>query len=410
MGELLRMKRKSRMIAVLLSAMMLVSACQSAPQETEEEKKIKEEQNVEKEEKEYQGKLNLIEPAAYNNVDGLNLEKGSYISIIGKAKGSAYWDEVEKGVLQAVADINANLGYEGKDKVKASYNAPEVADDVDEQVNILDEDLDIDRSPIAVGISIADAKACEVQFDMAADNDIPIVAFDSGSDYQGVMATVSTDNEAAAREAAVKLAEAVGDEGEVVLFVQDSKSMAALARERVFTEEIQTNHPNMSVVSVYHMDQLGEMQQTIAAEINAGTYQLEADTTENTAAQEEVSPEEITEDDVVDYIFAKNPDIRGCFAANGDALFLALDGLERNEMSDQVQVVGFDVSKEEVEVLSDGKVVGLIAQNPFGMGYATVVAAARAALDMGNEAMVNTGYTWVTSEGLEDIEIQKILY
>ena len=45
------------MIAVLLSAMMLVSACQSAPQETEEEKKIKEEQNVEKEEKEYQGKL-----------------------------------------------------------------------------------------------------------------------------------------------------------------------------------------------------------------------------------------------------------------------------------------------------------------------------------------------------------------
>ena len=79
-------------------------------------------------------------------------------------------------------------------------------------------------------------------------------------------------------------------------------------------------------------------------------------------------------------------------------------------MSDQVQVVGFDVSKEEVEVLSDGKVVGLIAQNPFGMGYATVVAAARAALDMGNEAMVNTGYTWVTSEGLEDIEIQKILY
>ena len=154
---------------------------------------------------------------------------------------------------------------------------------------------------IAVGISIADAKACEVQFDMAADNDIPIVAFDSGSDYQGVMATVSTDNEAAAREAAVKLAEAVGDEGEVVLFVQDSKSMAALARERAFTEEIQTNHPNMSVVSVYHMDQLGEMQQTIAAEINAGTYQLEADTTENTAAQEEVSPEEITEKEIVDF-------------------------------------------------------------------------------------------------------------
>lgn len=404
------MKKKSRMIAVLLSAIMLMSACQSAPQETEEEKKLKEEQNVEKEEKEYQGKLDLIEPTAYNNVNGLNLEKGSYISLIGKAKGSAYWDEVEKGMLQAVADINENLGYTGKDKVKASYNAPEVADDVDEQVNILDEELDIDRSPIAVGISIADVKACEVQFDMAADNDIPIVAFDSGSDYQGVMATVSTDNEAAAREAATKLAEAVGDEGEVVLFVQDSKSMAALARESAFTEEIETNHSNMSVACVYHMDQMEEMQQTIADEINAGTYQLDKNATGQAEGQEEVSPEEITEKEIVDYIFAKHPNIKGCFATNGDALLLALDGLDRSELTEQVQVVGFDASQEEVDALSEGKVVGLIVQNPFGMGYATVIAAARAALDMGNEAVVDTGYTWVTQESLEDEAIQKLLY
>ena len=44
------------------------------------------------------------------------------------------------------------------------------------------------------------------------------------------------------------------------------------------------------------------------------------------------------------------------------------------------------------------------------MGYATVVAAARAALDMGNEAFVNTGYTWVTADNLEDESIQKMLY
>ena len=49
-------------------------------------------------------------------------------------------------------------------------------------------------------------------------------------------------------------------------------------------------------------------------------------------------------------------------------------------------------------------------QNPFGMGYATVVAAARASLDMGNEAVVNTGYTWVTKENLKTDEVQKILY
>ena len=292
-----------------------------------------------------------------------------------------------------------------------TFNAPDIADDVDEQVNILDEELA--RYPIAVGIAIADAKACEVQFDLATDSEIPIVAYDSGSDYQGVMATVSTDNEAAAKEAAVKLAEEIGDEGEIVLFVQDSKSKAALLREKAITEEITANHPNISIVNVYHMDQLEEMQKTVADEINAGTYQIEKeDAGENTAGEEEkeeVTPESITKEQVVDYILAKHPNIKGCLATNEGSLLLALDGLARNEMN-EVKVVGFDVSKEEVQALSDGKVAGLIAQNPFGMGYATVIAAARAALNMGNEAIVDTGYTWVTQEELEDENIQKILY
>ena len=61
-----------------------------------------------------------------------------------------------------------------------------------------------------------------------------------------------------------------------------------------------------------------------------------------------------------------------------------------------MKVIGFDANDDEIQDLKDGKVNGLIVQNPFGMGYATVVATARASLNMGNEAVVNTGYTWVT--------------
>ncbi len=67
--------------------------------------------------------------------------------------------------------------------MKVTYSGPAEADDVDEQVSILDEELD--RYPVALGIAIADTQACEVQFDLAAESDIPVVAFDSGSDYQG---------------------------------------------------------------------------------------------------------------------------------------------------------------------------------------------------------------------------------
>ena len=168
--------KRNRIIAMLLGTALLVCGCQQTPKATDEEKKIESEKNTTRtEEKEYQGKLDLISPAAYNNTNGLKLKKGDYISIIGKANGTQYWDEVKKGVTQAAEDLNASLGYAGKDKIKVTYNAPDKADNVDDQVNLLDEELD--RYPVAVGISIVDLQACQVQFDLATDSEIPVVTF-----------------------------------------------------------------------------------------------------------------------------------------------------------------------------------------------------------------------------------------
>ena len=399
------MKKSSSVLAVMLCVAMLACAC-AAPESSENKEPESSDNKQQVEEKEYQGKLDQIEPSAYDNVEGLHLEAGSYISIIGKAEEGQYWNEVKRGVDQAAADINEYLGYEGKDKVKVTYSAPETEDNVDEQVNILDEELA--RYPIAVGISITDANACEVQFDLAAENDIPVVAYDSGSAYQGLMATVSTDNAAAAREAATKLAKLIGDSGEIILFVNDSKSKTSLDRENAFREEIQNNHPNITIVESYHLDQLEDMQKIVADEINAGTYQIDEESAE-AESDVQIAPADITEEDVIDYVLAKHPDIKGCFASNAPTVKKAIAGLERAE-ADDVMVVGFDADEEEKKALSDGRIEGLIVQNPFGMGYATVVAAARAALDMGNEAFVNTGYTWVTADNLEDESIQKMLY
>ena len=399
------MKKSSSVLAVMLCVAMLACAC-VAPESSENKEPESSDNKQQVEEKEYQGKLDQIEPSAYDNVEGLHLEAGSYISIIGKAEEGQYWNEVKRGVDQAAADINDYLGYEGKDKVKVTYSAPETEDNVDEQVNILDEELA--RYPIAVGISITDANACEVQFDLAAENDIPVVAYDSGSAYQGLMATVSTDNAAAAREAATKLAKLIGDSGEIILFVNDSKSKTSLDRENAFREEIQNNHPNITIVESYHLDQLEDMQKIVADEINAGTYQIDEESAE-AESDVQIAPADITEEDVIDYVLAKHPDIKGCFASNAPTVKKAIAGLERAE-ADDVMVVGFDADEEEKKALSDGRIEGLIVQNPFGMGYATVVAAARAALDMGNEAFVNTGYTWVTADNLEDESIQKMLY
>lgn len=398
------MKKSGSVIAAAVCVAMLTCACTAPENEDKKSETAVSSQQEKTEEKEYQGKLDIIEPSAYNNAEGLHLEPGSYISVIGKDSDSQYWNEVKRGVEQAAKDINEYLGYEGKDKIKVTYSGPDTPDNVDEQVNILDEELA--RYPVALGIAIADASACEVQFDLAAESDIPIVAFDSGSEYQGLMATVATDNQAAAREAAEELAESIDGSGEIALFVHDSKSMTAIERENAFKEEIQNNYPDITIVNVYRMDQLSEMQQTIADEINAGTYQKEEDSPQN---EEMITADSITEEEVIDYIFRQHPNLKGCYATNGTAVKLALAGLERAEAQD-IALIGFDADEEEVEALENGKVTGLIVQNPFGMGYATVIASARAALDMGNEAFVDTGYTWMTKDNLEDESVQKMLY
>ena len=369
------MKNFKKIVALLISITLLAAGCglqKSSSEEQKETTKKAENKKITKEES-AQAKLDVVNPAAYNNAEGLKLEKGTYISIIGKASTGEYWSEVKKGVEKATDDINENLGYTGKDKVKITFNAPADADDVDQQVNLLDEELA--REPAALAISIADEQSCKVQFDMAADNEIPIVAYDCGSDYQGLMATVSTDNTKSAKEAADKLAEAMSSKGKVLILAHDSKSMAAKERVAGFEAELKKKYPKMSVASVYYMDNIEKLQKNVAAEINTGTYARSTDGDARLrTGDEKINPTDITEDDIIDYYLQKHPDVCGCFATNATAVKTIVSSMDRTK-KDNVMVVGYDADKEEIDMLKKGKVDGLVVQNPYAMGYASVIAA-----------------------------------
>lgn len=344
--------------------------------------------NEKEKEKVYQGKLNAIKPMAYASVEGLKVEKGTYLTIIGRNSGDSFWDEVQRGAEQAVEDLNQELGYTGDDAIRLNYSAPKVRDDVNEQINILDEELA--RYPLAVGIATIDRKACQTQFDQALENHIPIVTFDSGSDYKDVATACATDNLAASKVVAGKLADAIGGEGEVAVFVQDSNSMTAMQREQGFLEKIKSEYPKVKVVSVYRFDELQEKAKEIA--------------------KEQESEESITtQEEMLDWILKQHPELKGIYTTNLDVTQTVVNYLTEAERTD-LKVVGFDGGKEQLQYLTEGKVEGLLVQNPFGMGYATVIAMVRAGLEMANEANVNTGYTWVTKENMEEEEIRKMLY
>lgn len=409
------MRRKWKVAAIGICAAMLVGACSAEP---EKEETVSQEQTEEKKETPEEAaenaksaKLDMISPSAYNNIEGLDLEPGTYFSVIGKGESEEYWQQIKAGAAAAVADLNKALGYEGSDKIKLVYSGPSTSDDVDEQVNILDEEMD--RNPSALGIAVIDSQSCEVQFDLATQNGIPIVTFDSASNYQNIMAHVATDHKKAASEAADHMAELLGEEGQILMFSHDSKSTTSKERIDSFVEEIQSQYPNMSVTETYYMDNLDEWKEVIARERLgiSETEGEEAEAEENTEAADALAKtiSEITDEEVYDYILEKNPDIKGIYATNGQAVMNMVNLCERAGREDLV-IIGYDADADEIQAVEDGKVAGLIVQNPYGMGYATVVAEARSVLEIGNEAEVDTGYVWVTGDNIGDKEIQYKLY
>ena len=385
-------KRWMTITAVVMATTFMICACGKQQEQTTTFT------GKETEKPEYQGNLNAISPAAYNNVEGLNLEPGTYISIIGKDNSSSYWTNVKKGVMQAADDLNKELGYKGSDKIKVTYNAPAKSEDIDEQVNILDEELS--RYPDAVGIASIDSAACSVQFDLATANGIPVISLDSGNEYKGIQCIVKTDNEDAARTGAYKLANEIGDEGQVILVVHDSNSETAKERAKSFEEEIKNNYPSVSIVETIYCDKLDDLKKKIAAEKDPNMSE----------DLQKAAVEKMTDDEVMQYYLEKYPDLKGVFGTNESSTIFALEALQKTELAGKVALVGFDISEEQTAAMKNGEISGLVVQNPFGMGYASVVAAARTVLQSGNEAVVDTGYIWVTKDNLEKESIQDMLY
>lgn len=395
------MKAGRRIIVGILCCMMLLSGCTL---EDDSDTPVSIDKKDEKEEA-VQSKLNALQPHAYGNVQGLTLEPSSTISVIGRGEKSAYWSAIKSGAQAAIDELNQNLGYQGDDKIKLSYSGANSENDVDDQVNILDEELD--RYPVAVGIALADSTASQVQFDLAEDNGIPVVAFDSGTDHKNVVCMVDTDNVEAATTAAGKLCDAIGDSGEILMFVHDSSSTSAKGREEGFTAAMESVHQEVTVGGVYHLDDLSTLKKEIAEQQVGEVTDLDEESLEEAI---HTAADKLTQEDVVRYIFETHPEARGVYTTSETATEAVLSVLDTFENQEEYKVVAFDGGESQLKRLEEGKLSGLIVQNPYGIGYATVVACVRATMGEGNEAVVDAGYTWVTAKNMKEEAIQNMMY
>ncbi len=170
--------------------------------------------------------------ALYDTVDGLTVEKGSYIAVVAKDLSAGFWKAVKAGAQQALDDLNASLGYTGNDKVYMTFEGPENESDTNSQINIIDSV--ISENPDALILGIIDQQSGQAQMEEASDSQIPVVIADSGIESDLITSTCATDHAAAAKLAADHLCEAIGNSGEVAIVAHQYNTESSVERVEAF--------------------------------------------------------------------------------------------------------------------------------------------------------------------------------
>ncbi|WP_144146552.1 ABC transporter substrate-binding protein [Paraburkholderia sp. BCC1884] len=284
-----------------------------------------------------------------------------YIPLISKGFQHQFWQAVKAGAEQAAKDQKARITFEG----------PETEAMVDKQIDMLSAALA--KKPQALGIAALDSKAAIPLLKRAQASKIPVIAFDSGVDSDIPLTTCATDNIAAAALAADKMAEAIGNAGEVGLVVHDQTSRTGIDRRDGFLNEMKAKHPNIKIVSV----QYGAGDHLKSAEIAKAMIQA-------------------------------NPNLKGIFGANEGSAEGAAIGVK--ESGKKLVLIGYDSGKEQKDDINSGLMLGAITQNPVGIGKCVVDSAMKALKGEKLPKKVDTGFYWYDKSNMNDPKISAVLY
>ena len=306
----------------------------------------------------------------YTSLEELTPEAGSRIAVVLKSTRDEFWTTVRDGIEDAVKALNEKMGYTGENQIMVSFDGPTDDSDVEKQIDLIDTVLS--ENPTILCIAAIDRQSCEAQLEMAAENDIPVVMLDSGVESGPISALCATDNYAAGTEAAKKMAEAIGDEGQIAVMTHTESAQTSQDREKGFTDEISKNHPNIEIVNISH---------------------------EN---------DDFTMEKMADAVFTLYPEVEGYFCTNEDASGAVLDALDA--AGKEITVIGFDSGEQQQNAVKNGTELGFFAQNPYGMGYAAVIAGVRADQNLEVDTFINTSYQWIDSSNLENEEYSNYLY
>lgn len=288
------------------------------------------------------------------------------IAFIPKGATHEFWKTMQAGAEKAAAEKGVEL----------IWKAPLKEDDRAEQIKVV-ETFTTDKVD---GIILAplDENALAVPGNEAIAAGIPILIVDSGIKGLEPISFIATDNYAAGKTSAERLAKSLDGSGKVVMLRYLEGSASTMAREQGFLDG--AKEAGLEVVS---------------AEQYGGATRESAQTASENLLSRFKSGDTLS--------------IQGIFAPNESTTFGMMRALEGAGLLGKVKLVGFDSSKELIDAVRNGSIEGLLLQDPFKMGYLGVTKMVEHLEGAKPEPKIDSGAVFVDKSNIDSEEVKALL-
>jgi len=287
----------------------------------------------------------------------------TYIPVISKGFQHQFWQAVKMGAEKAAKELGVRITFEG----------PENETQVDKQLQMLQTALA--KKPQAICFAALDSKAANPLLKKAQAAKIPVIGFDSGVDSDVPVATAATDNVAAAGLAADKMAQLIGDDGEVAAVIHDQTSRTGIDRRDGFVTRMKTKHPKIKVVDVQY---------------GGGDH--------------------LKSTDLAKAILQAHPNLKGMFGGNEGSIIGVMNAVKELHKQGKIVIIGYDAGKQQTDAIRSGLMAGSVSQDPVGIGYKCVEAAVKAIKGEKIPKMIDTGFRWYDKTNIDSAEMKPLLY
>lgn len=254
------------------------------------------------------------------------------VGVVPKGLTHVFWKSVKAGADKAGKELGVAIKWDGPPKESEISTQDRIIGDMQ------------NRGVDALVIAPVDKTALTTSLQNAKKK-MPVVIFDSGSNFTEYDAFVATDNYKGGKLAAGAMIKLLGDAKNVELAIvrYQAGSASTEERERGFIDEMKKSRPD---VKLYDQQFAGD---------DAAKAQT-----------------------LMSNMLQAHGDIAAVYASNESTTVGALGALEQAKKLGKLKFVGFDSNSKLVDALDKGNINALVLQDPIKMGYLSVKAAVAA--------------------------------